>query len=164
MSGMTLSALLNAKKKMYLERCKEHGGTAAGFRDHIKADFLADPDKYRARMLDAVMEATTKNWQAQPRKIGPDLFRINGMPIPEFLTRPVSYVTGDDIADDDENRFEKVDYQFATVADLNDDTTIKLRKAAQASASAEQQAKAYDEARRRAGGRMNTFLKNVADK
>lgn len=165
MSGPTLSGLLNAQKKAYLEECREDGGTAAGFRERIKADYEIHELKYRAMMLDAVMEAATKNWQAQPRKIGPDLFRINGVTIPEFLTRPASYVTGDDIAEEaDEQKFQKVDHQFATVADWQDDINIKFRKAAQSAAAAEAQAKGFDEARRRAGGKMTTFLKDIADK
>jgi hypothetical protein len=159
----TLSGMLNAQKKLYLEGCGPSGGTAKGFRERINADYRSNELKYSALMLDAVMEATTKNWQAPPRKRGPDLFCISGQTIPETLTRPSSIVTGDDIDDDDDQKFEKVDCKYATVSDLVDDATIKLRKAAQSSAAAEAQMKVADEARRRAGGQMNMFLRDVAD-
>jgi hypothetical protein len=72
-------------------------------------------------------------------------------------------VTGEDIEEDDEHKFEKVDYRFATVNDLYDDATLKMRKAAQSSASAEIQMRAADTARRRAGGNMSAFLRDVVD-
>ncbi|UPT91132.1 hypothetical protein HAP41_0000020710 [Bradyrhizobium barranii subsp. apii] len=160
---MTLSAILNAQKKLYLEACGPYGGTAKGFRERIKADYRAHELKYTALVLDAVMEASTKNWQAPPRKRGPDLFCISGLTIPETLTRPSSFATGEGIDDDDEDKFEKVDCKYATVSDLIDDATIKLRKAAQSSAAAEAQMKAADEARRRARGKVTTFLHEIAD-
>jgi hypothetical protein len=79
------------------------------------------------------------------------------------LTRPASYATGADIEEDDEQKFEKVDFKFATVNDLFDDATIKLRKAAQSSAAAEKEMQAADEARRRARGKMSAFLRDITD-
>jgi hypothetical protein len=73
-----------------------------------------------------------------PRKKGPDLFSIAGYTIPEHLTRYASgfYSPEDDAEEEDEEAYEKVDHDFATVNDLYDDATIKLRKAAQSSAAA----------------------------
>jgi hypothetical protein len=91
------------------------------------------------------------------------LFSIGGFTVPEYLTRPASYATGADIEEDDEQKFEKVDFKFATVNDLFDDATIKLRKAAQSSAAAEKEMQAADEARRRARGKMSAFLRDITD-
>jgi hypothetical protein len=166
MSGLrsaTLSGILTAQKKIYLAAQGTMGGTAPGFRERINADYRADNLKYASLVLDALMEATTKNWQQPPRKTGPDLFCIGGMTIPETLTRPASLARRD-IADGDEHEeFEKVDSQFGTVSDLRDDATIKLRKAAQSSAAAEIEMKAADEALRRAGGKLTTLLRELAD-
>src|SRR6185312_3404117 len=116
-------AMLNTQKKLYLEACGPTGGTAKGFRERISTDYRAHELKYTALVLDAVMEAATKNWQAPPRKRGPDFFCISGLTVPETLTRPSSFATGDDIDDDDEDKFEKVDCRYATVSDLVDDAT-----------------------------------------
>ena len=158
-----LRELLNIEKKRYLEERAAAGGTAAGFRERVRASYQADQMKYVALVLDAVMESATKTWQQAPRKRGPDLFCVAGQTIPEYLTRPASFVTGDDIEHDDEEKFEKVDAKFATISDLFDDATIKMRKAAQSSAAAETEMKAADEARRRARGNMAALLREIAD-
>jgi hypothetical protein len=160
---MSLKDYLGVEKKRYLEECKAFGGTAEGFRDRVRSRYAAGPDEFNKFVLDSLMEATTKRWQAPPRDTGTDLFSIGGLVIPEHLTRPAaSFVTGEDVENDD--RFEKVDAAFATVNDLVDDATIKLRKAAQSSAAAERKMKAADEARRRARGNMSTLLSDIADK
>jgi hypothetical protein len=105
------------------------------------------------------MEAATRVWEAQPRKVGPDLFAISGVTIPEYLTRPAKI----DFSIDDDDRFEKVDHRFATVHDLYQDATIKLRKSAQAAAIAEKEMQAADEALKRAGGDMSAFLRDLKD-
>lgn len=163
----SLKQLIAIEKKRYLLEREANGGTAEGFRTRIVKQIIGaegtDKLKYDKWMIEAVQEAATRCWQAQPRKKGPDLFRIAGLTIPETLTRPTSIVSGDDIADDDETKFEKVDYQFATVSDLFDDAMIKLRKAAQASTAANSEMNAADEARRRSKGNMAAFLREVAD-
>jgi hypothetical protein len=163
----SLKQLIAIEKKLYLLEREASGGTAEGFRTRIVKHIVGaegiDKLKYDKFMLEAVREAATRCWQAQPRKRGPDLFRIGGLVIPETLTRPVSFVTGDEIEDDDETKFEKVDHMFGTVNDLTDDGMIKLRKSAQASAAANLVMNAADEARRRAKGNMAMFLREVAD-
>jgi hypothetical protein len=165
----SLRELLGIEKKRYLEDRAEEGGTAEGFRQRIRKQYTKDPTKFVSLVLDALMEATTKKWQEPPRKRGPDLFAV-GLPsgeefiIPEYLTRPASYATGDDIDDDDESKFQKVDSKFGTINDLFDDATIKMRKAAQSSAAAEKEMQAADELRRRARGKMSAFLRDVVDK
>jgi hypothetical protein len=160
----SLRALLQFEKSRYLEGRKTEGGTAQGFRARIRAQYSRDPTKFEKLVLDALMEATTKTWQAQPRKRGTDLFSIAGIAIPEFLTRPSSeYVDGDDIEDDVESKFEKVHHRFATVNDLYEDATIKMRKAAQSSAAAESEMRVADEARRRAKGKTSALLCELAD-
>ena len=110
------------------------------------------------------MEATTKAWQASPRHDGVDLFSINGISLPEFFTRPVNnFATGEEIEADGEESFEKVATNYATVNDMHEDALIKMRKAAQASAAAENKMKLADEARKRAKGRMNVFLRDIVD-
>jgi hypothetical protein len=156
----TLSGVLNTQKKQYLAAQGTMGGTASGFRERINADYRADKLKYESLLFDAVMEASTKNWQQPPRKSGPDLFCIGGMTIPETLTRPAAYAIGDG---DEHEEFEKVDSQFGTVSDLLDDAMIKLRKAAQSATAAEVEMKIADEAKRRAGGKMTTLLRELAD-
>jgi hypothetical protein len=160
----TLKQLLRFEKKRYLEARREAGGTAEGFRKRIRNMYAREKLKFDSLMLDALMEATTKQWQEKPRNKGPDLFSIGGHTVPEYLTRPANgYVSGDDIEEDDEVKYEKVDAAFATVNDLFDDATIKLRKAAQASTAAELEMRAADEARRRARGSMSAFLRDIAD-
>jgi hypothetical protein len=158
----SLRELLRLEKSRYIEGKKEQGGTAEGFRERIRRQYGRDPRKFDSLVLDALMEATTKNWQAPPRKRGKDLFAIHGITLPEYLTRPaVGPVTGEEL--DDDEKFEKVSQKFATVDDLASDTTIKLRKAAQSSAAANQLALALDEARRRARGNGAAFLHDLMD-
>jgi hypothetical protein len=157
-----LSAYLSGQKKQYLLGVEEHGGKAPGFRRHIGDKYTGDPEFFHALVLDALMEAATKKWQQQPRKRGPDLFSIGGYTIPEFLTRP-SMSMDTEPEEDDEDAYEKVDQQFATVNDLYADATIKLRKAAQSGAAAEQEMRAADDARRRARGNMAAYLRDITD-
>lgn len=157
----TLSALLQAEKTRYIEKTQQEGGSAEGFRKRIRGQYSRDHLKYDSLMLDALMEAVTRAWEKPARKHGPDLFSIAGVTIPEFLTRPAHHVSGDQI--DDEKLFEKVSYKFATVRDLYDDATVKLRKAAQSSAAAELLMKTADEARRRARGKDTAFLHDLMD-
>jgi len=156
---LTVASRMRAERARYLQARKREGGTASGFRDWIRARATDDP---RLFPVDALRdEAATKAWESQPRKEGPDLFSVGGIAVPEFLTRSkVGYVDGDAIADDE---FEKVAAEFATVNDRYEDAVIKMRKAAQASASAEQQMKQADECRRRARGDMSALLRDIAD-
>lgn len=163
----TLRGLLSIEKIKYLEAKQEHGGTAQGFRDRIRKQYEKDSVKFTGLILDALMEATTRNWQEPPRKHGPDLFSIilpsrESYSIAEHLTRTVAaWYEGED--ENDETKFEKVLAKFATITDFSEDAQIKMRKAAQSSAAAEQQMRAVDEARRRAKGRMDTLLRDIAD-
>ena len=160
----SLSKFLGTEKKKYLVESREIGGTAEGFRERIRSEYARDKLKFDSLVIDALMEATTRKWQQRPRHHGPDLFMISGYTVPEYLTRPkLKYVDGEDIEADDEAAFEKVDSGFATVYDHFQDTQIHLRKAAQSSAAAERQAKATDEMVRRAKGRMDTPLRDIAD-
>lgn len=158
----TLRELLREEKVRYIERCAEQGGTAEGFRQRIRRRHAKDPLKFTSLVIDALMEAATKNWQEPPRKRGKDLFSIAGITLPEFLTRPAAkHVSGETLEDDE--AFEKVSQKFATVADLEADVTIKLRKAAQSAAAANQLATVLDEARRRARGKDSAFLHDLMD-
>jgi hypothetical protein len=161
----SLSVFLEVERKKYLELCQEDGGTANGFREHIVVLSQKDPTRFQLWQFEALMEAVTKKWQTPPRKHGPDLFSINGEEIPEHLTRPSSKWGADanQIDEDDERAFEKVDTNYATVDDLFQDALIKMRKAAQSSASAERKMRIADEARRRAKGKMKAFLRDIAD-
>ena len=156
----TLSKYLRMERKLYLESCGESGGTAEGFRVHIRDLSIKEPKKFEVWKLDALMEATTKTWETQPRKHGDDLFSIAGIIIPEHLTRPSrNYETGADA----ENEFEKVDSEFATVNDLREDAILHMRIAAQTAAAAEQQMETADEALKRAKGNLRKRLKDIAD-
>jgi hypothetical protein len=161
----SLSVFLEVERKKYLELCQEDGGTANGFREHITVLSQKDPAKFKLWQFEALMEAVTKKWQMPPKKHGPDLFSINGEEIPEHLTRPSSKlgVDADQIDEDDERAFEKVDANYATVDDLFQHALIKMRKAAQSGAAAERKMKIADEARRRAKGKMKAFLRDIAD-
>lgn len=160
----SLRELLQFEKTRYLESKREEGGTAEGFRQRIRRQYNRSPDKFDSLVLDALMEAATKNWEQQPRKSGPDLFSIGSDTVPEFLTRPSLYATGEDIAGDVESRFEKVHQKYATIDDYREDALIKMRKAAQSSAAAERQMRAVDEALQRAKGKSATPLREVIDK
>jgi hypothetical protein len=165
MSGMvgSLPEILKFEKDRYLMQCKKTGGTAAGFRKHCVTCHDEEPAKFAKLQREAFLEAATKCWQAQPRKRGPDLFDISGITVPEYLTRSIGFVDGDDIDDESEEKFEKVHYKFATVSDLYADANIKLRKAGQASAAANRLYTAADEARRRARGKMDALLSALHD-
>jgi hypothetical protein len=158
-----LKQLLAFEMKRYLEKAEAAGGTAKGFRQRVRKEYEKDPLRFNSLVLDALMEAATRRWQASPRDTGPDLFAINGLTIPEHLTRPsaASYAIDED--DETDQYFEKVDSAFATVQDLRDDATIKLRKAAQAGTAAERKMKAADEALRRARGNVMVLLREIAD-
>jgi hypothetical protein len=157
----SISALLDAERTRYIEKTQEAGGSAEGFRKRIAGQYSRNKLKFESLMFGALMEATTRAWQKQPRKRGPDLFSIAGVVIPEFLTRPTRHVSGDEL--DNDELFEKISYKFASVRDLRESATIKLRKAAQSSAAAELEMKAADEALRRAGGNEKAFLHDVMD-
>lgn len=159
-AAASLTALLTMLKDKYIESTEQEGGTAPGFREFVRKYYSRDKSKFIALVLDAIMEATTKKWEEQPRKTGPDLFSIADETIPEFLTRPAAHFVD---GDDDERTFEKVSFKFATVRDLHLDALIKMRKAAQSSAAAERMMRAADEARRRAGGRDDVLLKTIQD-
>lgn len=162
-----LSAYLGAQKRLFIDGRKTAGGTATGFRSHIRQRYSADPLMFASMMLDALMEATTKKWEQQPRREGPDLFHIKGVALPEFLTRPTQGHVPNPDADagesESEEHYEKVSQRYATIQDYFSDGMIKLRKAAQSSARAEQQMRNADEALRRAGGKPTAFLVDVAD-
>jgi hypothetical protein len=158
-----LSAYLSGQKKQYLVDAEDHGGSADGFRKRIGEKYSDDPRFFGKLVYEALMEAATKKWEQQPRKRGPDLFAINGYAVPEFLTRQAFPAGDTEPEEDDEDLYEKVDQQFATVNDLYADATIKLRKAAQSGAAAELEMKAADEARRRARGNMAAYLRDVTD-
>jgi hypothetical protein len=165
-SPFKAGTFLRIQRKKYLLYKERVGGDAPGFREWIKIQIDENPALFAKSVLEAWMEAATKIWQEQPRKDGPDLFSIAGYTIPEHLTRPApgQNIEGDMGDAEQREHFEKVDQSFATVSDLIDDATIKLRKAAQSAAAAEQEMKAADEARRRAQGNRNKLLKDVRDK
>ena len=169
-----LSEYLGRAKKRFLLARGEAGGKAVDFRNEIAAQYGKDRAFFDSLVLDALLEAASKKWEAQPRKRGPDLFSVNGYVIPEYLTRPV-YETDeedqdadhDDNDDDDDDEtptdYEKVDATFASIQDLLEDTLLKFRKAAQSSAAAEKQMKAVVELRKRAKGDLRMALKDVVD-
>lgn len=157
------SAFSKAEKEKYLLSCGTNGGTASGFRQRIDNLIQHEP-RYATMFREAAMEAATKEWQAKPREQGEDLFSIAGITIAQHMTRNASpLVDGEDIEASDETKFEKVHQDFATVNDAFEDATIKLRKAAQSSSAAEKKMRTVDEAKKRAGGKMDVFLKDIAD-
>ena len=92
MSGLvadSLRELLKVEKKKYLEESAEFSGTAQEFRDRISKKYSADPTKFVSLVFD-LMEATTRTWQATPRKVRPDLFSIADVLVPNSLTRYAS--------------------------------------------------------------------------
>jgi hypothetical protein len=159
-----LSEHLTVLHGQYLEKQKQHGGTAAGWRQY------ATDEMARAKVLglyrdELILMALTKKWQEPPRKNGPDLFSIGDYVVPDTLTRVAAeYVDGDDIEGEVENKFEKVDHRYATLGDFVEDRDIKLRKAAQSSARANAVAIAVDVAMRRAKGNLKTLLRDIANK
>jgi hypothetical protein len=153
-----LKVAIRLLKKLYLERQKKKGGTNAGFREFVRVGLKDRPDMF----VEALAMATDHGWRAPPADKGADLFNINGIPLPEYITRPAAgYYAGDE--EEDGIEFEQVDHKSATVQDGVDDVTIKMRKAAQAAAKAEVRAKQIDVARRRAKGNLTMLLKDLAD-
>jgi hypothetical protein len=162
-----LSQHLKAEREGYLFAQKKGGGTAEGFRKRIADKAAREPDKYRAMIIDALMEATTKAWERPAKRRDPDLFCIGGVALPEFFTRPRTAADGEaieEIEGEAESAFEKVHCDFATIADAYADATIKMRKAAQSSAAAEADMRQADEARRRARGRLDARLVDLLDR
>jgi len=157
----SLRELLAMEKRRYLDEAREHGGTARGFRERIRERYKADTLKYTALTLEALLEATTRKWEQQPRKFGPDLFSVAGFTIPEYLTRQSADYLSEDASE--ESKYEKVVHTFATVNDLHEDALIKMRNAARAGARAEAEMRIVDAAKRRAGGRMTVFLRDITD-
>jgi hypothetical protein len=165
MIASNLKELLKFEKKQYLTEQKIKGGSATGFRKRIIDKYGPVPDKY----LEALAEASDRAWRVKPRRKSPDLFSIGGFDLPEYLTRAVAeFFTGEDTEDDEAAggtaaAFEQVDLEYATVADLREHAQIHLRKAAQASSKANDEAKAADEAFRRAKGNLSKRLRELAD-
>lgn len=159
----SLSSYLEMERKRYLEACEEEGGTARGYREHITGLKAKDPMLFRSWEHEALMEAATKKWETPPRKKGIDLFSINGVEIPEHLTRTTSVKVEMEGEEEEEEGFEKVDAYYATVNDLQEDAIIGMRNAARASAAAERKMKTVDEAKRRAKWQMDVLLRNISD-
>jgi hypothetical protein len=160
--GRNLNSRLKEELTRYLDAQGTDGGTSAGFRAWIIKRIGGETDLY----IEALAGAADKTWRIPPKQADLDQFILNGMVWAEFLTRRVKghYVTGDDIdADDEEEMFERVAIQYATVQDAIDNATIKLRKGAQAVASAERLSRQADEALRRAKGNPSKFLRDLAD-
>jgi len=160
-----LNEYLTILHGQYLERQKQEGGTAAGWRVYALEQLHREPERLSLYTEELILNGLTKKWREPPRKRGPDLFSIADYTIPETLTRVAKHqiADGDEIETDDEDVFEKVDHRYATVADLIDDSNIKLRKAAQSSARANACAIAADFARKRAKGDLHVFLRDIAD-
>src|SRR6516162_1742495 len=150
----TLSSELSQERSRYLDKCKEEGGTAQGFRDYVQQLHKKEPLRFQKRLVELLAQATTRAWERPPRQTGPDLFSITPPDaikeaiVPEILTTPKHglLVTGEML--DDENAFRKVSSHYATVGDRFEDAVVKMRKAAQSSAAAEEDMKQADEARR----------------
>lgn len=156
----SMNTIMRIERQRYLDKCETDGGTAGGFRQWIRQRMEEEGDALFqiGALLD---EAATGAWEAQPRTTGPDLFSINSLPVPEFLTRPGK--SADDDGENDEDGYEKVSQRFATVSDLFEDAVVKMRKAAQASAAAEKRYQQAQEARRRARGNTMAFARDLAD-
>jgi hypothetical protein len=166
MAETKLAEHLTILHGQYLEKRKEDGGTASGWRSFGMGSLKRDPALLALYSDELILMALTKKWQEPPRKRGPDLFSMAGYVVPDTLTRisKTEFADGDDIEEDVENKFEKVDHRYATVNDLIADSNIKLRKAAQSSARANACAIAADVALKRAKGDLNVFLRDIADK
>jgi hypothetical protein len=161
---MTIAGFIAERKEKYIENGKRKGGNRAGFLDFLKKDFNKDAGPFVKLAFEMLMESGIRGWERPPRKRGPDLFSINEYTVPDTLTRPAhDYANADDLDDEHGPAFEKVSQKYAVVQDLIDDATIKLRKAAQSSATAEREMKAADEALRRAHGDRNKALRDIAD-
>jgi hypothetical protein len=163
-----LSQYLKAERESYLYGEGATGGTAENFRKRIAKKAKEEPAKFEAMVLDAWMEASTRAWQKPPKRRDPDMFSIGGMALPEFFVRrrmPETWDEEDDSSDPEamDQFLEKVHCDFATVADAYADATIKMRKAAQASAAAEEDMKLADLARRRSRGRLEARLVELVD-
>jgi hypothetical protein len=146
-----------AERARYIESAGREGGNAAGFREWIANVCEEDPKLYPyAKLRDA---AATKAWEAQPRKKGPDLFSVAGIPIPEFLTRRAHGFVED--ADDD--GFVKVSANYSTLVTYREDAEIKMLNAADATASARDRYRNYDVLLRVAGGDPTRLLRDLKD-
>jgi hypothetical protein len=150
----------------YLEVRKEEGGTAAGWRDFALKKLEEEKETLAAYKTELIVYGLMKKWRDRPRTLGPDIFSIAGVPIPEFVTRTargVDYADGDDIESEDEVKFEKVDHRYATVNDLMEQTDIFLVNAARVAARASLFVNARDAAFKRARGDRNVLLRDLAD-
>jgi hypothetical protein len=162
---MTISRLLAREKRKYIKGAEADAGNPQGFRDYIHALRDANPEYWEALMLQGLIGNANAAWAKPPRNQGPDLFSIGGFTYAEWLTRPAPGHVPDGQTDIDENdeNFEKVDQNFATIDDAYSDAMIKMRVAAQTSSRAERQMKATDLALRRAKGDRSARLADVAD-
>jgi hypothetical protein len=163
MANNVLSGLLLMEKKRYLVARQELGGTALGYREWLVQRYNAEPEKYAGLLLEMLMESGKRAWERPARANGDDLFRIAGMGLPEYLTRPAARSIIDDDSEDVEDLFEKVDIGFSTVNDYYAHASILFEKAAQTAAKAERTLKAADEALRRGKGDLRSFLRDVVD-
>lgn len=161
MIGDSIQQTLAFLKKKYLVKCGTDGGSAAGFAKFC-TDELGDDPRLLAEALAALF---SRAWRVPPRKRGPDLFSINKLAVPEYITRSTKPVLGEDIEADEagEDVFQQVDHESATVGDSKSYADIKMRKAMQAAAAANETAKQSDEAFRRSNGQLDMFLKDIAD-
>jgi hypothetical protein len=80
------------------------------------------------------------------------------------VARTIEFVDGDDIEEDAEDKFEKVDHRYATVGDLVADSNIKLRKGSAIVRACKRLRIAADVALKRAKGKVDIHLCDIADK
>src|SRR5580765_2215436 len=153
--------MLLAEKARYLAAQKEKGGTAPGYREFVRKQYGVEPEKYDGLLLEMLMESAKRAWE-RPARFHPDsLFVVKGIVLPEFITRPSTKLYD---AGEDDDQFEKVDTDFTTVGDIYAYGTLQFRLAAQSTARAETTMKAADEARRRASGDLNAYMRDLFDK
>jgi hypothetical protein len=150
----SLKTVVKMLKEEYLRSQGREGGTAEGFRQ-FGYEALKNE---KHRWAEAVYGALDLGWRAQPRKVGPDLFSIGMVNIPEYLTRKAELD-----GDGDEEIFEQVHHLSATVKDLMADASIKRSKAEQVTKAAGKRLALADEALARARGDESMLLRDLAD-
>lgn len=147
-----LNGLLRAEKENYLKARGKQGGKAPEFISLVDAKYPS----FETYVREALGAAAREIWEEQEPSggNGADPVMFSDFELPRYLTRRSLGTVLD---------YEKVHIDAATLRDFDSDTNVKARKSIESSAKLARQMKALDEAIRRAGGDMNTLLRDVGD-
>lgn len=140
-------------KRKYCVECLTQGGDNAGYHDFaVKRAREEEPMWLEARLWDLFHAGLDTEWARKPRDKGPDLFKVSGVTIPEYITRP-----------DGKKGYRQVAAEYASISDYLRQAELTHEKGLESIAAAATMFSVAREAQHRAGGRTDVLMIDVAD-